>query len=238
MSNQLRTNWLVEGSIDFEYKKYLLLAYLQQVSRNFDAQKVYPFLSDLIFHYQNLVIFKEEKQKISGQFTQRIRKIDLDNFRIEYEKLMHNDEYMDEIETILAFAIPQIKVQMQNGRELYEFVEAKLKIEPIGIVPLQSDEGYLLLSNGRGVDTQVYNYQLTIFESASEKYRAIRTHYLRSYIRKITNTYEAIKLDLIRTNRALPNPATFLVRSEQAFPLQETLLPIAKRSLVRFISRF
>ncbi len=238
MNNQLRTNWLVEGSIDFEYKKYLLLAYLQQVSRNFDVQKVYPFLSDLIFHYQNLVIFKEEKQKVSEQFTRRIRKIDLDNFRIEYEKLMHDDEYMDEIETILAFAIPQIKTQMQNGRELYEFVEAKLQIEPVGIVPLQSDEGYLLLSNGIGVDTQVYNYKLTIFESASEKYRAIRTHYLRSYIRKFTNTYEAIKLDLIRTNRALPNPATFLVRSEQAFPLQETLLPIAKRSLVRFISRF
>lgn len=238
MSNQLRTNWLVEGSIDFEYKKYLLLAYLQQVSRNFDVQKVYPFLSDLIFHYQNLVIFKEEKQKVSEQFTQRIRKIDLDNFRIEYEKLMHDDEYMDEIEAILTFAIPQIKAQMQNGQELYEFVEAKLKIEPVGIVPLQSDEGYLLLSNGKLGDTQVYNYQLTIFESASEKYRAIRTHYLRSYIRKFTNTYEAIKLDLIRTNRALPNPATFLVRSEQAFPLQETLLPIAKRSLVRFISRF
>ncbi|MGB1241558.1 MAG: hypothetical protein ACPG49_03490 [Chitinophagales bacterium] len=238
MSNQLKTNWLVEGSIDFEYKKYLLLAYLQQVSRNFDAQKVYPFLSDLIFHYQNLVIFKEEKQKVSGQFTQRIRKIDLDNFRIEYEKLMHDDEYMEEIETILTFAIPQIKVQMQNGRELYEFVEAKLQIEPVGIVPLQSDEGYLLLSNGKRGDTQVYNYKLTIFESASEKYRAIRTHYLRSYIRKFTNTYETIKLDLIRTNRALPNPATFLVRSEQAFPLQETLLPIAKRSLVRFISRF
>ncbi|MEZ4888258.1 MAG: hypothetical protein R3E32_26245 [Chitinophagales bacterium] len=238
MSNQLTTNWVVEGIIDFEHKKYLLLGYLQHVSKNFDDQKVYPFLSDLIFHYQNLVIFKEQKQKVSGQLTKRIRKIDLDNFRIEYEKLMHDDEYMDEIETILAFAIPKIKVQMENGRELYDFVEAKIQIEPIGIVPLKSDEGYLLLSNGSETDTQVYNYQLTIFESASEKYRAIRTHYLRSYVRRFTNTYESIKLDLIKNNQALPNPATFLVKSEQVFPLQETLLPIAKRSLVRFISQF
>lgn len=238
MSKQLTTNWVVEGIIDFEHKKYLLLAYLQHVSKSFDAQKVYPFLSDLIFHYQNLVIFKKEKQKVSGQFTQRIRKIDVDNFRIEYEKLMHDDEYMEEIENILTYAIPQIKAQMENGKELYDLVETQLKIEPIGIVPLQSDEGYLLLTNGKNTDTQVYNYQLTIFENASEKYRAIRTHYLRSYVRRFTNTYEAIKLDLIKSNRALPNPATFLVRSDCVFPLQETLLPIAKRSLVRFISRF
>ena len=238
MSKKLGTNWLVEGMIDFEYKKYLLLAYLQHVSKNFDDQKVYPFLSDLIFHYQNLVIFKEKKQKVSGELTRRIQKIDLDNFRIEYEKLMHDDKYLDEIEEILAFAIPKIKAQMQNGRELYELVETQLQIEPIGIVPLKADEGYLLLSNGQQTDTQVYNYQLTIFENATEKYRAIRTRYLRSYIRQFTNTYEAIKLDLIKTNRALPNPATFLVKSEYAFPLKETLLPIAKRSLVRFISQF
>lgn len=238
MNKQLTTNWLVEGMIDFEYKKYLLLAYLQDVSKNFDAQKVYPFLSDLIFHYQNLVIFKEQKQKVSGELTRRIRKIDLDSFRIEYEKLMNDDEYLDEIEKILRFAIPRIKQQMKNGQELYDLVEDRLKIEPIGIVPLQSDEGYLLLNNGRNADTKVYNYQLTIFESASEKYRAIRIHYLRSYIRKLTNTYEAIKLDLIRNNRALPNPATFVVRSDYTFPLEETLLPIAKRSLVRFISQF
>ena len=115
MSKKLGTNWLVEGMIDFEYKKYLLLAYLQHVSKNFDDQKVYPFLSDLIFHYQNLVIFKEKKQKVSGELTRRIQKIDLDNFRIEYEKLMHDDKYLDEIEEILAFAIPKIKAQMQNG---------------------------------------------------------------------------------------------------------------------------
>ena len=37
---QLNPNWLTEGWVDFEYKKYLLLAYLQKVSIDFDERKL------------------------------------------------------------------------------------------------------------------------------------------------------------------------------------------------------
>jgi hypothetical protein len=32
--NKLSENWISEGWIDFEYKKYLLLAYLKNVDEN------------------------------------------------------------------------------------------------------------------------------------------------------------------------------------------------------------
>lgn len=234
---QLTPNWITEGLIDVEYKKYVLLAYLQHISKNFDERKIYPFLADLIVHYRNLITLKENKQSVKQTFSRHIKKIDLENFRIEYEKLMHDDDYMEEIEAILNFAIPKMRLRLKDGQELYEYVEDKLKIVPVGIVPLDAAAGYMFLVNGQKSDTQVFGYQMTLFESASEKFRAIKTHFVTSYIKKLTNTYESIKYDLIRQNRNLPNPATFVIASPYKFPLQETFLPVAKRSFVRFLSQ-
>ena len=35
----LGINWFIEGSIDFEHKKYILLDYLQEINRHFDRSK-------------------------------------------------------------------------------------------------------------------------------------------------------------------------------------------------------
>ncbi len=74
---QLNLNWITEGLMDFEYKKYLLLAYLQEVSRDFDEKKLYPVLSDLVMHYNNLITIKRNKTYVSNQFPKQISKIDI-----------------------------------------------------------------------------------------------------------------------------------------------------------------
>jgi len=40
---KLPTNWLTDGLINFEYKKYLLLAYLKSVEEEFESKRLYPF---------------------------------------------------------------------------------------------------------------------------------------------------------------------------------------------------
>jgi hypothetical protein len=52
----------------------------------------------------------------------------------------------------------------------------------------------------------------------------------------MVNTYESIKGDLIRNKIDLPNPAVYSIETDLKFPLEETLLPIAKRSLVKYIT--
>jgi len=61
---KLPTNWLTDGLVDFEYKKYLLLAYLKSVEEEFDSKRLYPILSDLILHYQNIMQVKAHKKLI------------------------------------------------------------------------------------------------------------------------------------------------------------------------------
>ena len=79
-------------------------------------------------------------------------------------------------------------------------------------------------------------YQMTFFEHAEEKYRSMSTRFLMNKIRNVSNTYENIKIDLVREFVELPNPATYLAISKLKFPLEHTILPVAKRMLVRRIS--
>ena len=60
--------------------------------------------------------------------------------------------------------------------------------------------------------------------------------FIDTYEQSLVNTPEAIKLSLIRRNQFLPNPAVYYVYTDIAFPLEQTLLPVAKRSLVKYIS--
>ena len=85
MGKSLSENWFLEGTLDFEYKKYLLLAYLQHVSREFAEVRLYPSFSELIFHYQNLHAFQERKQKLKDQFPQKLNEEAAQQLKLEYE---------------------------------------------------------------------------------------------------------------------------------------------------------
>jgi hypothetical protein len=233
--DQLSPNWLTEGWVDYEYKKYVLLAYLQSANKSFDEKKLYPFLSDLLLHYNNLITIKENKTFVSSLFPKQISKVDLQKFTLEYEKMMMDDEYMEEVEAILDFAIPKMNASLEEGKEIYHDVEENLNIFPIGIVSLNPESGYMMLAKSRSKATQVYSYQITIFESASEKYRGIKTDFIGEYLRTFSNTFEEIKFQLIKQFRHSSHHAAFAIEAKNEFPLNETLLPIAKRSLVRYI---
>lgn len=232
----LSETWFAEGYIDFELKKYTLLAYLQEVNRYFDENKLYPQLSDIIFHYNNLCAFRENKQVLQQFFPKRLSKIDQERLQLLYERMVEDDDIMLQLEEIIQYAIGRLAPTIRSGTDIYEFVEEKLFITPVGLLPLDTQEGYMFLSNGNSRQTRVYQYRLSIFEKHDEKYRAIKTEYLETCRRSIAHTYEHMKTDLLRTRTAMPNPAVYSVETELTYPLEETLLPIAKRRLVRYLT--
>jgi hypothetical protein len=150
--------------------------------------------------------------------------------------MIEDDELMQELEDIIHYSAGKIKSTIYNGTEIYEFVEEKMNITPVGIIPLDIQEGYFFLSSGKGKSTGVYHYRLSIFEKHDEKYRSIRTLFIDNWQRSISSTYEHIKSELIRHWKDLPNPAVYSIETDLTFPVDETLLPVAKRSLVKFIS--
>ena len=233
---ELSKNWFIEGSIDFEYKKYILLAYLQEINRHFDKSRLYPNLSDLIFHFNNLLYFKNNKSMLQQAFPQRLTKADIEAVKLTYEKIVEDDSSMQQIEQIISYALSEMDPAIQTGKEIYDFVESRLNIDPVGIVPLQPYQGYFTLQNGKDKTNWIYEYQITIFENKDDKYRGINVNFIETYEQSIANTPESLKLNLIRRNSNLPNPAVYYVYTDINFPLEQTLLPVAKRSLVKYIS--
>jgi hypothetical protein len=234
---KLSKDWLTQGLIDFEYKKYLLLGYLQTVRKSFSKVELYPFLSDLVFHYRNLTAVKENKALIRDSFPKEISLEEFKRLELNYRELVEDDAIMSQLESIIEFAIPQIKDSLQEGTVIYEYVESQCEISSIGVTPLYAKEGYLFVTQPPENETRVYRYQVSIFEDSKEQLRSLNTEFVESVSKNPVNTYEYIKLQLIRKYKDLPNPAAFLVLSRMKFPLTETLMPVAKRLFVKHISQ-
>lgn len=232
----LPENWLTQGWIDFEYKKYLLLAYLQEAGSTFDQKKLYPKLSELVDHYRNLNLFRAKKITLERGFPKEVSRLDFERFKVEYRDMFEDDELLKEIDSIVEFALPAFEKQLALGRELYEEVENKLEVFPVGIIPLRKEEGYLFLSDFPKRLVNVYYYSLTIFEHVKEKFRGLHTRLLFNYTSSITENYEQVKYRLVTQNPALPAPAAYAIEFKQSYPLSETMLPVAKRNLLRLLS--
>ena len=170
-------------------------------------------------------------------FPQRLTKADIDAVKLTYQKIVDDDSSMREIESIINYALQKLDPAIQTGKEIYDFVESCLNIDPVGIVPLLPYQGYFSLRNGNIRTNQIYEFQITLFENKDDKYRGINIVFVESYEESISHTPEAIKLDLIRRNQHLPNPAVYYMHTDISFPLEQTLLPVAKRSLVKYISK-
>jgi len=82
---------------------------------------------------------------------------------------------------------------------------------------------------------QVYQCQISVFDSTENQYRGIHIHYLETAQRSVFEIFENLKINLHRKYEKLPNPATFLVNAKLPYSLEERLLSIAKRALVGHI---
>lgn len=232
----LPNDWLTRGLIDFEYKKYVLLAYLQHVRASFGRVELYPFLGDLVFHYRNLVAVRENKALFKESFPKEISLEEFRKLELNYKQIVEDDAVMRELESIIEFAIPQMKGSLEEGAEIYDYVESQCEIAPIGLTPLYWKEGYLFVTQPPETETSVFRYQLSIFEQSQEQLRSLNTEFIETFDRSLVNTYENMKLTLVRKFKEMPNPATYLILSKVRFPFTETLMPVAKRLFVKHLS--
>ncbi|HVD99367.1 MAG TPA: hypothetical protein VNB90_14255 [Cytophagaceae bacterium] len=233
---ELTKNWLTEGLIDFEYKKYLLLAYMQGVKEHFSSKKLYPVFSDLLFHYKNIIILKHNKAALYESFPKQLTGADFEKLTLLYREIVKDDKLMQELEEIMEYAIPVFQEHLTEGKDIYEEIEFSMSISPVGLFSLNHENGYIFFYVDNLHKTRIYEYEMTIFENSEERFRGIHTRYVETVEKGIYNTFESIKLDLAKKYKKMANPATYLVGAKVNYPFDETLLPVAKRMLMRYLN--
>src|ERR1700757_329354 len=209
----LTKNWLTENHIDFEYKKYLVLGYLQDVAQSYKSNELYPFLGDVIEHYRNLKQVKENADQIKKGFFKDLKAIDWQKMELLYKTENPGNEIIQELEQIIDFSLPLFFEKIMDGKKIYDFVEKHLSLNAVGITPLRTTEGYIFINQEEKKEVYVYQYRISAIGQAHEQLKQLITRFVSTYSQSIGGTMENIKTHLISTHKELPNPAVYAVNS-------------------------
>jgi hypothetical protein len=220
---------LFSAASDEEAARYRILDALQSVRRAFAANEVYPHLGDLIRLHEALTRLTDAAGAVQERQQGPLRGIDLEEGQLIYGDAAELPLLAD---ALARWALPRLADAIEEGRTLYEFVEQHAVVRAVGIVPSYQDEGYLLLPAPPRV--RVLRYAMALYEEPDGRYRALRTADIGEAPADVLPAQ--LKQRLVRAHPELPNPATYRVETDLDFPVDATLLPVAKRKLLQYLA--
>lgn len=233
-SQHLPLDWAIRPAHDVELKEYLLLAYLQRVHARFKEHKLYPYLAELQMHLTELTRLRERKQELQRELHGPLLGFDPHTGKPVYEAPAENAE-MGVINTVVELALPGLQRTLAHGEELRQELQARMRLEPIGVQPLNLSEGWLLVRDG--CEARVYNYTLPLVQgrSGQDAHRSVITRYVTTCTVSLSNTYDRIRSSLLKLRRDMPNAATFVLEAPQNIPFMETRIPLGRLLIHRAI---
>lgn len=237
-SGRLSIDLFTKVQDDFEKRQYVILAELKKISKEFQFYKIYPYLSVLVELHKSLKDVMNRLSDIKAKFPKRIGKIDWVSRTIEHEVVFVDGTDLSAVEDLINWALPNIERVIAEGIAIHEYVENELSVEHVGILPNYRDEGYFFVPDNVAKKLNVFRFEASIFQSSDDPYRTLRTKYMRSISQRGAQIAPgSIKLQLLREEKELPNPATYAVETHLVFPFNQAIMPVAKRMLMQVISQ-
>ncbi len=234
----LNLQHFLQAGSDFEAAQYHVLDGLQTVRQAFSNNHIYPYLGGLVKLYNTLHSIVDQIDDLRDRAPAELAGVDLEAAELEYEQSPLSDAQVSFVEDLIRWAMPRMQSTIEEGRTIFEFVDENLELEEVGIVPSYVEEGYLFVPDRQTSSLHVLQYRLSVFSDAGERYRSLKTHHIKSVLRRdVSPSPQSLKLDLIAEKRELPNPATYAFDTDLDFPFDTTMLPVAKRKLIRYLSR-
>lgn len=222
-------------SDDAELVRYRLLAGLQRVRRAFDQTRVYPYLADLIRLRRDLVALRDQSATLRSAQPGRIQGIDWKKREVVYVRPDVPGLDALPVGDLVDWTLPRLTQAIEEGQAIYEFVESHTAVEAVGLVPRYQDEGYLLIPEETG--WRAVRYAVSVLVAPGEgdaRYRSLRTSEVP--LPEEATEPGACKRALAEQHRDLPNPATYCVHADVTVPTDATLMPVAKRKLLRYLA--
>lgn len=241
---KLSKNWLTEGTMDAEYKEYLVLAYLRDVHEVFKNKILYPPLAELIEQYHYLKSIKDNLNNIKTS-EKVLTGIDWKNMKLIYgysnpSSNIQDKTEIDIIEEVIDFSLPKIEKEIHLGKKIYEEVESQMNYSQVGLTPLNKNVGYIFIQNFPTSEILVYRYEISsLYAKIDEQqvpFKSLKTEYISSYTLSISQTLTSIKQEIIQQMPDIPNPAVFSFFPKICVSMEYTILPVVKRMLLKIAS--
>jgi hypothetical protein len=225
---KLDKDWLTKDNTDFEYKKYILLDYLQTVSNNFNEKKIYPYLSDCIEEFRSLRDLLEQKDKLTPK---ELTSIDFKKMELIYTTI--EDDIFPDIQKLINYSLRRLKNTIEEGRKICDNIEKDITFNRVGIITEKKDEGYIILTTQNSI---IYKYHMESLILEGNRYKMLKTTPITTQNIAEFSSHEDIKQEYINNRDDTPM-MTYGAYSKEEIPFENTFLPIVKRILIREINK-
>ena len=115
----LKLTWWMEDPIDFEYKQYILLDYLQKIERYFYDREFSPYLLYTEKLYEEMAISLEYIEAFEESITRSELVFTESGLGWKEEKPPTINE-IEEMKLTLKFSVPKLKEKVKLGKELWK----------------------------------------------------------------------------------------------------------------------
>jgi len=213
----LTDDWLTEAPIDFEYKKYLLLAYDQKLTKECDEKKIYPCFNDIVDKMKIVNDFLDNV-KYFEQSRMGITSIDWNTKKIVYQSLLIDPNF-DEVKAIALYSKILLTDLYDKYRKLIDDVDNSISISGSRVEIFNLYDGYIIL-RGYGIE-KVLEYEVVRLLQPKPHYvlktrkADLKEYYLKRYTKNV-----------------------FDVIFKESFPLKESTLPVYKRKFLENLFGF
>lgn len=232
---KLTIDIFLQSAADPELSRYKVLAEIRKAGEMLNQNKLYPEFAEMISIYNLLNAIIQKRSLINEKLPERLIGFDLNEKKGIYGKEKLSEDKVDKVFDFINWAMPKIKEIIEEGKVIFDFVDENMKVNEVGILPIYKKEGYFFIPDITNETLYTYRYEMILFPAESENLHTLKTNLLEEIDidELITKKPENHKVDLVKKYPELPNPAAFNFDFEFDFPFKETILPVAKRKLLR-----
>ena len=162
---EMKPYWFIEGPIDFEYKYYVLMAYLMKVKENFNKPGFERYFKTLISIKKDLESFiknTEFSQKTLAKMTEE----DKDHF---YNMLDKNLDQIGEIEEIAKNSVSTIEKFLEENNEFYEKYNSLVEVESYCSRYNLWDQGFLVIRKKGEKTMRIFTWFFSIVKISQKE---------------------------------------------------------------------
>lgn len=230
--NSLSKNWLTEPILDFEYKKYTLLAYCQWLDSALHETLLFPAYLELAGHYTFLDAFLRKKQLHSSALPKQVTGIQWDPPSLKYKANEIPSEEVKEINQIATFGHRQFEKRKQKFETVIAQKSESMYAEQVGIFGERIDRGFVLIPDRS--DVVVYRYRLLGFTTGSAFSRVIYDP-----VTRLADTIDFDRIELKKSIHAQTTTVSIMhtidIRINEVMPFEEAMVPLSKQVVYNYV---